>query len=59
MRPIFTTIEDCSFIEVLNYMKTFLAFIRELKNEVHGIQRSSWVIPKRSRSLTRAFHYKV
>ena len=46
MRPIFTTIEDCSFIEVLNYMKTTLAFMRELKNEVQGTQRSSWVIPK-------------
>ena len=27
-------------------MKTTLAFIRELKNEVQGTQRSSWVIPK-------------
>ena len=27
-------------------MKTTPAFIRELKNEVQGTQRSSWVIPK-------------
>ena len=46
MRPIFTTIEDCSFIEVLNCVKTTLAFMRELKNEVQGTQRFSWVIPK-------------